>query len=111
MPARFVPRRFAGEGVVLGGGGLVVLVSYVYPPLRFADWLSGLVTLTTATPAVCAGVVATSCVVELKVTETAAVPPNVTFAPETKCEPVIVTTVPPALVPCVGEMLVTIGAG
>ena len=45
------------------------------------------------------------------VTLAAAVPPRVTDAPDRKPVPVIVTGVPPAVVPEVGEMEVTFGAG
>jgi hypothetical protein len=45
------------------------------------------------------------------VTFVAAVPPSVTAAPETNPVPVIVTDVPPADVPDVGEIEVTVGAG
>lgn len=39
----------------------------------------------------------------------AAVPPNVTVAPAAKLVPVIVTAVPPAVVPLLGDTLVTVG--
>lgn len=39
----------------------------------------------------------------------AAVPPNVTVAPVVKFVPVMVTAVPPAVVPLLGETLVTVG--
>jgi len=45
------------------------------------------------------------------VTFVAAVPPKVTVAPERKPVPVSVTGVAPAVVPDVGEMEVTVGAG
>ena len=41
----------------------------------------------------------------------AEVPPNVTLAPDRNPVPVIVTDVPPAVVPDVGEIDVTVGAG
>jgi hypothetical protein len=41
----------------------------------------------------------------------AVVPPNVTVAPDRKPVPVIVIAVPPAVVPKVGEIAVTVGAG
>jgi hypothetical protein len=41
----------------------------------------------------------------------AAVAPNVTVAPVAKFVPVIVTAVPPAVNPLVGEILVTVGGG
>jgi hypothetical protein len=39
----------------------------------------------------------------------AAVPPNVTVAPEAKFVPVIVTAVPPPVDPLFGDTLVTVG--
>jgi hypothetical protein len=39
----------------------------------------------------------------------AAVPPNVTVAPAAKFAPVIVTAVPPAVVPLFGDTLLTVG--
>jgi hypothetical protein len=41
----------------------------------------------------------------------AAVPPMVTVAPDKKPVPVIVTAVPPAVVPDAGEIPLTVGAG
>jgi hypothetical protein len=43
------------------------------------------------------------------VTFVAAVPPNVTVAPAAKFVPVIVTAVPPAVVPLLGLTLLTVG--
>jgi hypothetical protein len=53
----------------------------------------------------------TAVIVVLFVTATlvAAVPPNITVAPEAKFVPVIVTAVPPAVGPVLGETLVTVG--
>ena len=45
------------------------------------------------------------------VTLVAAVPPRVTVAPARKPVPVMVTAVPPAVVPDVGEIELTVGAG
>jgi len=56
---------------------------------------------------VCAGVVARIDVEEMLLT-VAPVPPNVTVAPVWKFVPEIVTTVPPAVVPDVGEMPVIV---
>jgi hypothetical protein len=49
----------------------------------------------------------------LLVTDTfvAEVPPKVTFAPETKLVPAIVTDVPPVIGPEFGVTVVTVGAG
>jgi len=51
------------------------------------------------------------CVVELTVNDVAAVAPNVTAVAPVKFVPVIVTIVPPAVGPDVGESDVTVGAG
>jgi hypothetical protein len=67
------------------------------------------VTATVTAPAACAGVVAVMVVLLLTTTFVAAVPPNVTVAPVTKFVPVIVTAVPPAVVPLFGLTLVTVG--
>src|SRR5689334_14751264 len=45
------------------------------------------------------------------VTLVAAVPPRLTLAPDEKPVPVIVTDVPPLVLPEVGEIAVTVGAG
>jgi ornithine cyclodeaminase/alanine dehydrogenase-like protein (mu-crystallin family) len=45
------------------------------------------------------------------VTPVAATPPKLTVAPLTKFVPLIVTDVPPAVVPLFGERLLTVGAG
>ena len=47
----------------------------------------------------------------LTATPVAAVPPIFTVAPLTKFVPVIVTAVPPAVVPELGLILLTVGAG
>src|SRR5581483_5829634 len=62
-------------------------------------------------PAACAGVVAVIVVLFATATFVAALPPNVTVAPLAKPVPVIVTDVPPAVVPELGEMPLTVGAG
>jgi hypothetical protein len=69
------------------------------------------VTATATPPAAWAGVV--TVIVELFVTTTlfAAVPPNVTVAAAAKFAPVIVTGVPPPVVPLFGDTFVTVGAG
>jgi hypothetical protein len=61
-------------------------------------------------PAVCAGVVAVIEILLATLTPVAAVPPIVTVAPDKKPDPLIVTAVPPAVVPDVGEIEVTVGA-
>ena len=72
---------------------------------------SGFVTVTLTAPAACAGVVAVIAVLLLTVTLVAAVPPKLTAAPETKLLPLIVTAVPPAVAPLLGEMLLIVGGG
>ena len=68
-------------------------------------------TTTFVVPAACAGVVTVIVALLLTATPVAAVPPIVTVAPLTKFVPVIVTEVPPAVVPELGVMLLTFGAG
>ena len=67
--------------------------------------------MTLAVPAVPAGVVAVIEVALTTETFVAAVPPIVTPVAPVKLAPVIVTLVPPRVVPVLGEMLVTVGAG
>ncbi len=67
------------------------------------------VTVTVTAPAACAGVVAVIVVLFTTTTLVAAVPPNVTVAPEAKFVPVIVTAVPPAAGPLFGEAPLTVG--
>ena len=74
-------------------------------------WASVFVTTTFTVPATCAAVVAVIVVVFTTLTPLAAVPPRLTVAPARKPVPVIVTAVPPAVVPDVGEIDVTVGAG
>ena len=74
-------------------------------------WASVLVTTTFTAPAACAAVVAVIDVLLTTVTLVAAVPPRLTVAPARKPVPVIVTGVPPAVVPDVGEIALTVGAG
>src|ERR1041384_2207061 len=88
-------------------GGTVKVKPLASVPL----WLLGFVTTTLAAAAACAGVVAVIEVLLLTVTPVAAVPPMLTLAPLTKFAPLIVTDVPPAVVPVFGVMLLTVGAG
>jgi hypothetical protein len=67
------------------------------------------VTVTVTAPALPAGVVAVMVVPFTTTTLLAAVPPNVTVAPEAKFVPVIVTAVPPATGPLFGATLLTVG--
>jgi len=67
------------------------------------------VTVTVTAPALPAGVVAVICVALTTTTLVAAVAPNVTVAPAAKFVPVIVTAVPPAVVPLFGDTPLTVG--
>lgn len=73
-------------------------------------WASVLVTTTLTAPAVWAGVEAMIDVVLAIVTAAAEVPPNFTEAPARNPVPVMVTVVPPLMVPELGEIAVTVGA-
>jgi hypothetical protein len=75
---------------------------------RLPLWLFA-VTVTVTAPEVFAGVVAVIVVLLTTVTFVAATEPNVTVAPEAKFVPVIVTDVPPDVVPLFGDTLVTVG--
>jgi hypothetical protein len=68
------------------------------------------VTTTSTVPAARAGVVAVIDVALATVTPLAAVPPNDTVAPAANPVPLIVTAVPPAVVPEDGETPLTAGA-
>ena len=67
------------------------------------------VTVTVTAPALPAGVVAVIVVPFTTTTLVAAAPPNVTPAPAAKFVPVIVTAVPPSVVPLLGLTLLTVG--
>ena len=69
----------------------------------------GVVTLTSTVPALPAGAVAVICVSLLMVKPAAAVPPNATAVAPVNPVPVIVTVVPPATMPVIGERLVMVG--
>ena len=73
-------------------------------------WPPELVTVTVTAPALPAGLVAVIVVPFTTVTFVAAALPNVTLAPTAKFVPVIVTAVPPATGPLLGETLLTVGA-
>jgi len=95
----------ARSGVAGADGG----ATYVNPPASVAFGLTPVATTTSCAPAVPAGVVQVIEVDETTTTDVHELPPIVTVAPATKLVPVIVTEVPPAVVPEVGEMLVTVG--
>lgn len=83
------------------------VVPNVNPPGSAALVLSGLVTATLTDPEACGGVVAFSWFALTKETPAAALPPKETVAPLAKFDPVIVTTVPPAVPPELGVTLLT----
>lgn len=70
-----------------------------------------MVTTTLTDPAECAGAVAVIEVPLTTFTPDADVPPSFTVAPVRNPVPVIVTAVPPAVVPVAGEIALTVGAG
>jgi hypothetical protein len=92
---------------ILGPGAL-----YVKPVARVPLSLLGFVTTTFTAPLACAGVVATIDVLLATMTAVAAgTPPKLTVAPFAKFFPVIVTVVPPFVVPELGTTLLTVGDG
>jgi hypothetical protein len=88
---------------------LKVAVPNVKPPASVAVPPAGLVMATATEPAACAGVVAVRWLELTRETLVAELPPKVTVAPLAKLEPVMVTTVPPAVPPEFGETLLTVG--
>ena len=62
-------------------------------------------------PAACAGVVAVSVVLLAILTLVAEVPPKLTVAPPAKLLPLMVTAVPPTVLPEFGETALRVGAG
>lgn len=71
----------------------------------------GFVTTTFTVPEACAGVTAVIVVLFVTLTLEAGDPPIVTVAPATKFVPLMVTDVPPAAGPELGDIAVTVGAG
>ena len=69
------------------------------------------VTVTSFTPAVPAGVLAVTEVLDTTRMFVAAMPPTVTLIAPVKLVPVMVIEVPPNVVPDVGETLVIVGTG
>src|SRR5687768_12074128 len=78
-------------------------------PLGSAPLRVPTVTTTSAAPLACCGVRAVSVVGPCTATSVAAVPPIVTVAPAAKLVPVIVTVVPPSVVPAAGATALTVG--
>jgi hypothetical protein len=72
---------------------------------------SVLATMTFTAPAAWAGVMAVIDVALTRVTPVAGVPPRLTVAPDRKPVPAIATLVPPLVVPVLGVIAVTWGAG
>ena len=83
--------------------------TYVYPFVRLPLCDPRLVTVTVTAPAAPAAVVAVIVVLFTTTTLVADPLPNVTVAPAAKFVPVIVTDVPPAVVPPFGLTLLTVG--
>lgn len=96
-----------GEIAVTLGAGFTKVYPFESVPL----WLSVFVTTTLALPEECDGVFAVIEVLLDTVTEVAEDPPTFTVAPERKPVPVMVMDVPPEVVPDVGEIELTVGAG
>jgi len=96
---------------------LVGLIAVTVGGEMYVNWSAELVaelppelaTVTSTVP-VPAGETAVIDVAELTVTLVAAVAPNLTVLPEANPVPVIVTDVPPAVLPAVGLIAVTVGA-
>lgn len=100
-----VPIDVAGVTVVAEGG-----VPNVKPPVLVAEPPIGVVRTTSTAPAAWAGVT-TVIDVALELTiGVPAVPPNVTPLVPVKLVPVIVTVVPPPVVPVAGDIPVIVGA-
>jgi hypothetical protein len=96
----------ARSGVAGAAGG----ATYVNPPASVAFGLMPVATTTSfATAVPDNGDVQVIEVDETTTTDVHELPPIETVVPEIKFVPVIVTEVPPAVVPEVGEMLVTVG--
>jgi len=71
----------------------------------------GVVTVTSASPAAWAGLVAVTCVAETTMTPVAGVPSKLTAVAPVRLVPVMVTLVPPMVLPVVGLTPETVGAG
>src|SRR5580658_3338036 len=104
-PIEYVP-PLAGE-LIEAVGGLAALYVYL-SALEVALVPPGVLTVTSTVP-VPAGDVAVTCV-EVFTVKTALVDPKSTAVAPVRLVPVMVTGVPPACGPLVGESLVTVGA-
>ena len=98
-------------GVIAVTVGAGFEAEYVKPPVNVLLCASVLTTMTFTAPATWAGVVAVIDVLLTRVTPVAGMPPRLTVAPVPKPVPVIVTVVPPLVVPVLGVMEATLGAG
>jgi hypothetical protein len=94
---------------VTAGTGAAVYVNW--SAAAAGDVPLGVVTVTSTVPAAWGGAVAVIDVAELTVNERAAVLPKLTAVAPVKFVPVIVTEVPPAVLPVVGLSPVTAGTG
>ena len=104
VPPNVVPD--VGETLVIVGNGTTyvnALLLLAVPP--------AVVTATLLTPAVPAGVLAVTEVLDTTTMFVAAMPPTVTLVAPVKLVPVMVIEVPPNVVPDVGETLVMVGTG
>ena len=104
VPPNVVPD--VGETLVMVGTGTMyvnALVLVAGPP--------AVVTVTSFTPAVPAGVIAVMLVALTTTTLVAETPPTFTLVAPVKLVPVMVIEVPPSVVPDVGETLVMVGSG
>jgi hypothetical protein len=102
VPPAVVP--LFGDTLLTVGG-----TTYVNPFVRL-PLCPFTVTVTVTAPAAFAGAVAVICVLLTTTTFVAAAVPNVTVAPDAKFVPVIVTDVPPAAGPLLGDTPLTVGA-
>ena len=97
-------------GLTLVTAGAAAAVYVKWSEAETADVPVGLLTTTSTVPAASAGEKAVIEVSELTVKLVAALLPKVTAVAPVKALPVIVTDVPPAVLPLVGLTLVTDGA-
>lgn len=84
--------------------------AYEYPPASLPLWPPGFVTTTSTVAAAWAEEIAVIVVLLTTATDVV-VPSSVTVAPAWNAEPVMVTGVPPDVVPMFGEMVLTVGGG
>ena len=111
VPVRVTSVPPAGTPL-LGETPLIVTpVTYVNPLGKLPLCPVGVVTVTDTAPAAPTGLVHVIVVLFETTTFVACELPNVTVAPATKFDPVIVTAVPPPVAPLLGETLATAGAG